>query len=90
MSVIDYGIAAHMTKPARSVVLLGTIISTIQKARMQPGATQFVREPPRPVPSVRKIEKPVLVSVSGNDVADGSIDMRTARRSPRRIFWMPT
>ena len=76
--VIDYGIAAHMTKPARSVVLLGTIISTIQKARMQPGATQFVREPPRPVPSVQKIEKPVLVSVSGNDVADGSIDILIA------------
>jgi signal transduction histidine kinase/DNA-binding response OmpR family regulator len=76
--VIDYGIAAHLTKPARSVVLLGTIISTIQKARMQPGATQFVREPPRPLQAVRKIEKPVLVSVSGNDMADGSIDILIA------------
>ena len=30
--VLDFGIAAHLTKPARSAVLLGTVISSIQKA----------------------------------------------------------
>ena len=31
--VIDFGIAAHLTKPARSSALLGTVIAVIQKAR---------------------------------------------------------
>jgi signal transduction histidine kinase/CheY-like chemotaxis protein len=43
--VIDFGIAAHLTKPARSAILLGTVISVIQKARAQIGKAQFVREP---------------------------------------------
>lgn len=50
--VIDFGIAAHLTKPARSAILLGTVISVIQKARTQVGTAQFVREPasaPQPV-----------------------------------------
>ncbi|WP_292585725.1 response regulator, partial [Mesorhizobium sp.] len=42
--VIDFGIAAHLTKPARSAVLLGTVISVIQKARSQVGKAHFVRE----------------------------------------------
>ena len=45
--VIDFGIAAHLTKPARSAVLLGTVISVIQKARSQVGKAQFAREPVR-------------------------------------------
>jgi CheY-like chemotaxis protein len=43
--VIDFGIVAHLTKPARSAVLLGTVISAIQKARTQGGKAHFVREP---------------------------------------------
>ncbi|RVB19618.1 response regulator, partial [Mesorhizobium sp. M7A.F.Ca.CA.002.10.1.1] len=43
--IIDFGIAAHLTKPARSAVLLGTVISVVQKARSQVGKAQFVREP---------------------------------------------
>lgn len=43
--VIDFGIAAHLTKPARSAILLGTVISAIQKARTQVGKAHFVREP---------------------------------------------
>jgi len=31
--VLDFGIAAHLTKPARSAVLLGTIVAAIQKTR---------------------------------------------------------
>ncbi len=47
--VLEYGIAAHLTKPARSAILLGTVISAIQKARTQAGKVQFVREPaPQP------------------------------------------
>jgi signal transduction histidine kinase/DNA-binding response OmpR family regulator len=47
--VIDFGIAAHLTKPARSAVLLGTVIGAIQKARVQGGKAAFVREPVQPV-----------------------------------------
>jgi signal transduction histidine kinase/CheY-like chemotaxis protein len=43
--VIEFGIVAHLTKPARSAVLLGTVISAIQKARKQGGKAHFVREP---------------------------------------------
>ncbi|MEO9336391.1 response regulator [Mesorhizobium sp. SB112] len=43
--IMDYGIAAHLTKPARSAVLLGTVIAAIQKARRQGGKAQFTREP---------------------------------------------
>ncbi|WP_292643061.1 response regulator, partial [Mesorhizobium sp.] len=43
--IIDFGIAAHLTKPARSAVLLGTVISVVQKARSQVGKARFVREP---------------------------------------------
>jgi len=56
--VIDFGIAAHLTKPARSAILLGTVISVIQKARTQIGTAHFVREPAsvpqavRPTPTI--------------------------------------
>jgi signal transduction histidine kinase/DNA-binding response OmpR family regulator len=43
--MLDFGIAAHLTKPARSSILLGTIISAIQKARSQGCVTHLVREP---------------------------------------------
>ena len=49
--IIEFGIAAHLTKPARSAILLGTVISVIQKARSQPGRpAQFVRETPAAAP----------------------------------------
>lgn len=48
--VLDFGIAAHLTKPARSAVLLGTVIAAVQKARSQGGKTEFVREPVRHAP----------------------------------------
>ncbi|MES0000756.1 response regulator [Mesorhizobium sp. M0051] len=48
--IIDFGIAAHLTKPARSAVLLGTVISVVQRARSQVGKAQFVREPIVPAP----------------------------------------
>ncbi|MDH6231177.1 signal transduction histidine kinase/CheY-like chemotaxis protein [Mesorhizobium soli] len=51
--VIDFGIAAHLTKPARSAVLLGTVIGAIQKARVQAGKAAFVREPAQPAQPVQ-------------------------------------
>jgi signal transduction histidine kinase/DNA-binding response OmpR family regulator len=57
--VIDFGIAAHLTKPARSAVLLGTIISVIQKARTAVDRAQYVRnaadEKPAVVPAFAAI-----------------------------------
>jgi signal transduction histidine kinase/DNA-binding response OmpR family regulator len=44
--VIDFGIAAHLTKPARSSALLGTVIAVIQKARSQSAKAAFVRHMP--------------------------------------------
>ena len=41
--VIDFGIAAHLTKPARSSALLGTVIAVIQKARAQGARATFIR-----------------------------------------------
>jgi CheY-like chemotaxis protein len=41
--VLDYGIAAYLTKPARSAVLLGTLVSAIQKSRQEEGRATFVR-----------------------------------------------
>jgi signal transduction histidine kinase/CheY-like chemotaxis protein len=43
--VVEYGIAAHLTKPARSAMLLGTVIAVIQRARTNVGKAHFVREP---------------------------------------------
>ncbi|MDQ6433959.1 response regulator [Mesorhizobium sp. LHD-90] len=42
--IVDYGIAAHLTKPARSAQLLGTLVAVIQKARTQAGRVHYVRE----------------------------------------------
>ena len=59
--VIDYGIAACLTKPARSSALLGTIVSVIQKARSTVGAASFVREPPSPISLRSGAAKPAKV-----------------------------
>ncbi|MER9908059.1 response regulator [Mesorhizobium sp. M0052] len=61
--VIDFGIAAHLTKPARSAVLLGTVISAIQKARAQIGKAQFVREPV--VPQAAPVAPPAFTFIRG-------------------------
>jgi signal transduction histidine kinase/DNA-binding response OmpR family regulator len=43
--VLEFGIAAHLTKPARSAVLLGTVIAAIQKARTGGARAVFARDP---------------------------------------------
>ena len=47
--VLDFGISAHLTKPARSSALLGTVIAVIQKARAQ--GTKATSSGTRPRPS---------------------------------------
>ena len=84
--VIDFGIAAHLTKPARSAVLLGTVIASIQKARAQIGKAHFVREPtfvkPTPaVPAFTVIHSAPIQPVMGQDVsasANGPVDILIA------------
>jgi CheY-like chemotaxis protein len=41
---LDFGIAAYLTKPARSAVLLGTVIAAIQRARSRVGKGGFTWE----------------------------------------------
>ncbi|MEP9372242.1 response regulator [Mesorhizobium sp. KR1-2] len=60
--VIDFGIAAHLTKPARSAVLLGTVIGAIQKARVQLGKAEFVREPVPSAPSALPRPEPAAAA----------------------------
>ncbi|TPM25013.1 response regulator [Mesorhizobium sp. B2-3-4] len=67
--IIDFGISAHLTKPARSAVLLGTVISVIQKARSQVGKAHFIREPVQaapqsPAPAFTVIRGPMPVAAT--------------------------
>ncbi len=66
--VIDYGIAAHLTKPARSAVLLGTVISVIQKARANLGKpAHFVRGATPPTPPAGP--QPAFTVIRGTSAA---------------------
>ncbi|TPK97195.1 response regulator [Mesorhizobium sp. B2-4-12] len=83
--IIDFGIAAHLTKPARSAVLLGTVISVIQKARSQVGKAQFVREPIQPPPAappaftvIRGPAVPVVTAPESTLTPNGPIDILIA------------
>jgi signal transduction histidine kinase/DNA-binding response OmpR family regulator len=66
--VIEYGIAAHLTKPARSSVLLGTVIAVIQKARAQGSRAAFHRPAPELAPSaaitVLRASQPIPVAAA--------------------------
>ncbi|RWM11847.1 MAG: response regulator [Mesorhizobium sp.] len=82
--VIDFGIVAHLTKPARSAVLLGTVISAIQKARTQGAKAHFVREPvaaQAPPPSftvIRGPAVPVPAASESTTAPSGPIDILIA------------
>ncbi|AZO18333.1 response regulator [Mesorhizobium sp. M2A.F.Ca.ET.043.05.1.1] len=82
--VIDFGIVAHLTKPARSAVLLGTVISAIQKARMQGAKAHFVREPvaAQPAPPsftvIRGPAAPVPAAPESTAAPSGPIDILIA------------
>ncbi len=72
--VLDFGIAAHLTKPARSAVLLGTVIAVIQKARSEAGRAAFVRQPaePAPKPSFTKLRATVAMPAAINDMREAA------------------
>ncbi|TIR17040.1 MAG: response regulator [Mesorhizobium sp.] len=82
--VIDFGIVAHLTKPARSAVLLGTVISAIQKARMQGAKAHFVREPataqaaPPSFTVIRGPAAPVPAAPESTAAPSGPIDILIA------------
>ena len=81
--VLDFGIAAHLTKPARSAVLLGTVIAAVQKARARTGRTLFRREPARqePQPAFTVIRGPVQPPLAPPAVAPlqgGTLDVLVA------------
>ncbi|RJT40971.1 response regulator [Mesorhizobium waimense] len=85
--VIDFGIAAYLTKPARSAILLGTVISVIQKARAQVGKARFVREPvapqatPAAAPAFTVIRGPAIAAPAAPESAaapNGPIDILIA------------
>ncbi|RWB04621.1 MAG: response regulator [Mesorhizobium sp.] len=84
--IIDFGIAAHLTKPARSAVLLGTVISVIQKARSQVGKARFVREPivqaplaaPPAFTVIRGPAMPVAAAPDSTTAPNGPIDILIA------------
>ncbi|OWK19416.1 hypothetical protein AJ88_46050 [Mesorhizobium amorphae CCBAU 01583] len=85
--VIDFGIAAYLTKPARSAILLGTVISVIQKARAQVGKARFVREPaasqatPAAAPAFTIIRGPAIPAPAAPEsatAATGPIDILIA------------
>jgi signal transduction histidine kinase/DNA-binding response OmpR family regulator len=60
--VLDYGISAHLTKPARSAALLGTVIAAIQKARNMAGRAEFIRESATSLPTP-VVQPPALAAV---------------------------
>ncbi|MEI9405953.1 response regulator [Mesorhizobium argentiipisi] len=82
--VIDFGIVAHLTKPARSAVLLGTVISAIQKARTQGAKAHFVREPvaaqaaPPALTVIRGPSVPVPAAPESTAAPSGPIDILIA------------
>ncbi len=78
--VIDYGIAACLTKPARSSVLLGTMVSVIQKARSTVGAATFVRAPSPAAPAQLPIatRMPPAMKPAEAAAAAGPVDILIA------------
>ena len=76
--VIEYGIAACLTKPARSSALLGTIVSVIQSARSAAGSTSFVREPLAGPPVRQTPAKPVQLAKVSAAVPPGPVDILIA------------
>ena len=69
--VLDFGIAAHLTKPARSAVLLGTVIAAIQRGRSQAGKAEFTRETAQAAPAFTTLRVPVA-PVPEREAAQGA------------------
>ena len=74
--VLDFGIAAHLTKPARSAQLLGTVIAVIQKARGEQRTGAFVRpqaEPVRQQPAFTTLRPAISVPAAVTDIREASV-----------------
>lgn len=73
--VLDFGIAAHLTKPARSAALLGTVIAAIQKARMETGRAMFTHAPAETLAKVvpAPLRVPAAVPAAINDARDAAV-----------------
>ena len=82
--VLDFGIAACLTKPARSAILLGTVISAIQKARNQVGKAEFTRNSSQPAaaPAFTVLRTPVTQEPVREDTT--ATNERAAGHSGRR------
>ncbi len=78
--IMEFGIAAHLTKPARSALLLGTVIGAIQKARSQPAKAAFVREP-SPV-----TQRPQAFTVIHSQPAAATVNDASASQRPVDIL----
>lgn len=68
--VMEYGVAAHLTKPARSSALLGTLVGVVQKARAQGTRSSFHRPVPEPVAApapVARAAQPLTLAAEMRD-----------------------
>jgi signal transduction histidine kinase/CheY-like chemotaxis protein len=78
---VECGIAGHLTKPARSAALLGTLVSVIQRARNGAfvGSFSDPSEPTRSVPEPRPVPRPVPTQrLETKPAGDASIDILVA------------
>ena len=84
--VLDFGISAHLTKPARSAALLGTVIAVIQKARAQGTKAAFIRQAPEVVANRcdHRAACAAIDPVGGGRNARGGAAERAARHIDRR------
>ncbi|MCX7303424.1 MAG: response regulator [Hyphomicrobiales bacterium] len=73
--VRDYGITAHLTKPARSAALLATVAGAIQKTRDRASAAP-TRQADEPVSMERRVDAPAVEAASVR--ADAPVDILVA------------
>lgn len=83
--IMESGIAAHLTKPARSTLLLGTVIGAIQKARSQPGKAAFVREAAPAVPRPQTMQRSQAFTVIRSQPAAAPVNLNDTSASARPV-----
>jgi signal transduction histidine kinase/DNA-binding response OmpR family regulator len=72
--VLDFGISAHLTKPARSSALLGTVIAVIQKARVQGTKAAFIRQAPEAIvnPAITVLRAPQSIPSTAAEMREAA------------------
>ncbi|MDR7034176.1 response regulator [Mesorhizobium sp. BE184] len=83
--IMEFGIAAHLTKPARSALLLGTVIGAIQKARSLPAKAAFVREAAPAVPRPQAIQRPQAFTLIRSQPAAAPVNLNDTSASVRPV-----